>query len=80
MSEFTYYPVFGELLPNGNLRVSVAGVSPDGEKWDGTEEICPGHSNYGKWLEIITHKERYLASMADEEKRAREEKRKLKHK
>jgi ankyrin repeat protein len=47
-----YYPEYGRLLANGNLRVKTSGTSEGGERWDGTEEIPPQHPRFAEWVNI----------------------------
>ena len=75
MSEVSYYPQFGRLLPDGKLRIPTAGVFPTGEKWDGAEDVGPEHPSYPVWLEIVTLKEEYRAAVEEERKKARAERR-----
>jgi hypothetical protein len=70
-----YYPEFGELLPNGNLRVATSGRDESGEIWDGFVEIAPDDPCFADWLKRWHDRERYFDAQAKEIRQARQERR-----
>ncbi len=73
--EINYAPHSGEVLPNGNLSIPTFGRSAGDEIWDGRVEVPPSHPNYSLWLSQINNKAAYHAALAEERKRAREQRR-----
>ena len=51
-------PQYPERLPNGNLKVPVAGSTEDGTFVDGFTEIGPEHPDYEKYLAYLAQQER----------------------
>ena len=58
----SFHPHFGEILPNGNLRLRWSGREPNGQVVDGFVEVCPEYPDYAEWVEAINNKESYLQS------------------
>jgi hypothetical protein len=62
-------------MPDGSLRVPVAGREEDGLLWDGYETIGQDHPNYSEWLELAKNSEKCLERKKEERREAREERR-----
>lgn len=44
-----YYPLFGDVLPNGKLRVPTFGRTESGVIWDGEEIMGVSQVIYSEW-------------------------------
>ena len=73
--EINYLPYFGEVLPDGSLSIPTFGCSSSGEKWDGRVVVPVEHPNHTVWLSQINNQAAYHAALAEEQKRAREQRR-----
>jgi hypothetical protein len=69
-----HYPEFGELLPDGRLRVKTSGRT-DGEIWDGYIEVGPEDPRYFPWTERLRNKDAYFAQRAEAISEARRQRR-----
>lgn len=73
--EINYLPYFGEVLPDGSLNIPTFGCSPSGEKWAGRVVVPAEHPNFTLWLSQINNQAAYHAAVAEEQKRAGEQRR-----
>ena len=71
----TYYPFTGRVLPNGDLRIPIAGIAPDGERWDGYETVTHAHPNYDEWRELIEKRGPIVEASKAERQRRNEQRR-----
>ncbi len=72
------YPLYSDILPNGQLRMNTAGVLKSGERWDGHEIISPDHPMYFEWKAIIEQKSYYIAIQEEIRQEERKQRRRLK--
>lgn len=92
LDEVAFYPLFGEIMPDGRLLVptsssrsatgealTLAGeiVAETGGRMNGRATIEPEHPHYAQWLEIIRNKEQHLKAYRKRIKEARDERRRL---
>jgi hypothetical protein len=81
MQSKTYYPDLGTVMSTGNLRIPTAGLTDDGERVDGYEEIDAKHPKYNEWFELINQRGPLLEALrANREKRKEERRAKLENK
>ena len=72
-----YHPLFGSILPDGQLKISTAGRTDD-EIWDGYTIISEGHDHYFTWRHVIENKEKIRDELKENDKRRRAERRRNK--
>jgi hypothetical protein len=70
-----YYPEFGDLLPNGNIRVKTSGRDESGEIWDGWVEVAPDDPRFADWLSRWQNREQYLREFHEQIRQARQKRR-----
>jgi hypothetical protein len=71
------FPEFGEVLPDGWLRVKTSGVSGCDERWDGSAMIGPDFEQYAAWKEIVENKEQIHLAQEEERRQVRAERRRF---
>ena len=70
-----YYPFTGRVLPNGDLRIPIAGTTTDGERWDGYETVTQGHPRYAEWRALIEKRGPLVEAIRHQRQQRREQRR-----